>query len=41
MPNVGIEEGSFAHRRKKLTLNPLQLLKVLWEEINNVAVKRT
>jgi hypothetical protein len=39
MPNVGIE-GSFANRRKKLILSPLQLLKVLWEEVNNVAVKR-
>jgi hypothetical protein len=40
MPNIGIEEGSFADRLKKLTLSPLQLLKVLWEEVNNVTVKR-
>jgi hypothetical protein len=39
MPNVGTE-GYFVDRRKKLILSPLQLLKVLWEEVNNVAVKR-
>jgi cap2 methyltransferase len=32
------EEGSFADRRKKLTLQALQLLKVLKEEVESVAV---
>jgi hypothetical protein len=31
------EEGSFADRRKKLTLQPLQPLKVLKEEVDSVA----
>jgi hypothetical protein len=32
------EEGSFADRRKKLTLEPIQLLKVLKEEVESMAV---
>jgi hypothetical protein len=33
------EDGSFADRRKKMTLQPLQPLKVLKEEVDSVAVK--
>jgi hypothetical protein len=32
------EEGSFADRLKKSTLQPLQLLKVLKEEVESMAV---
>jgi hypothetical protein len=32
------EEGSFSDRRKKLTLDSLQLLKVLKEELDSMAV---
>jgi hypothetical protein len=32
------EEGSFADRLKKLTLQPLELLKVLKEEVDSMAV---
>jgi hypothetical protein len=36
--NPRVEEGSFADRRKKLLSQPLQLLKVLKEQVDGIAV---